>query len=70
MTLAKYLELKKLSYAAFGRECDLPRVTVRQYALGQRTRISEENLRRIVKATKGKVTANDFYGIGRGAVAA
>lgn len=70
MTLAKYLELKKLSYAAFGRLCDLPRVTVRQYALGQRTRISEENLRRIVKVTNGKVTANDFYGVSRAGLAA
>lgn len=63
MKLAAYLERKELTYAAFGRLVALPRVTIRQYALGQRTEISRVNLKKIVLATKGQVTANDFYDV-------
>jgi DNA-binding transcriptional regulator YdaS (Cro superfamily) len=64
MDLAYYLKRENLSYAAFGRVAGIPRVTVRQYALKQRTRISPANLRKIIKATSGDVTANDLYGVG------
>jgi hypothetical protein len=63
MQLAAYLKQKKLTYAAFGRLIDLPRVTIRQYALRQRVEISAVNLKKIVAATGGRVTANDFYGV-------
>ncbi|MEJ0043211.1 MAG: hypothetical protein WDM81_13785 [Rhizomicrobium sp.] len=62
MQLSAWLKKKKMGYAAFGTLAGLPRVTVRQYALGLRTRIDPENLRKIVTATEGKVTADDFYG--------
>jgi hypothetical protein len=63
MRLADYLTRENLGYSAFARKAGLPRVTVRQYALKQRTRISEDNLRKIVAATEGHVNANDFYGV-------
>ena len=63
MRLSDYLDREKLSYAAFGRIVELPRVTVRQYALGLRTQIAPDAVRKIAEATKGEVTANDFYGV-------
>jgi hypothetical protein len=63
MQLSDYLLRENLSDSAFGRLAGLPRVTVRQYRLKQRTRPTHENLAKIVAATRGVVTADDFYGI-------
>lgn len=61
MLLSEHLKAKKLTYAAFGRLSGLPRVTVRQYALGLRRPRSPDVMRRIAEASEGCVTANDFY---------
>jgi hypothetical protein len=63
MQLADYILENGLNYSTFARKAGLKRVTVRQYALRKRTRISEENLKKIVLATEGAVNANDFYGV-------
>lgn len=61
MTLADYLDHHKLTYAAFAAQIDVrhPR-TVERYAKGQR--IPDRNVMpRIVAATEGQVTPNDFH---------
>lgn len=63
MKLADYLEAHNLTYAEFGRMIRATgKDTVRRYATG---RIPQEPyMTRIAEATGGKVTANDFFGIG------
>lgn len=62
MRLAAYLVKKKLTYAAFGRLRDpaVPRVTVRQWALGQRFPTDPADLLWLGTITNGRVTAADF----------
>ena len=63
MKLSDYIAAHDLSYAEFARMIGVTgKDTVRRYAeLG---RIPSEKLMiRIVEATGGKVTANDFFGI-------
>lgn len=62
MKLSAYLKEKNLTYAAFGRKCapEIPRVTIRQYALELRFPASRETFAVIEKASDGEVTANDF----------
>jgi transcriptional regulator with XRE-family HTH domain len=63
MKLADYLATQDISYAEFARKIGVTgKDTVRRYA--EQGRIpSETMMLRIVEATDGKVTANDFFGI-------
>ncbi len=60
MELAAFLEDGNLSAAEFGRQIDVSRVTVRRYARGLRVP-APRIMRRIMDATGGLVTANDFH---------
>ena len=63
MTLADYLKAQKLSYAEFSAIIGAPgKDTVRRYANGKRIP-TPEYMAKIVEATNGEVTANDFFGI-------
>ena len=59
MRLAEYLEKHELSAAGFGRLIGVTGSTVWRYAHGQRTP-RRAIIHRIVEATGGAVTANDF----------
>jgi len=61
MRLSDYLEQTETTYAEFGRRIGVKsRSTVTRYANGRRIP-SCEIMARIVKATQGRVTANDFF---------
>lgn len=63
MKLSEYLAAHDLSYAEFTRRIGATgKDTVRRYAEGGRTP-NEKMMIRIIEATGGKVTANDFFGI-------
>jgi len=59
MKLAKYLERKKLSQRAFAAKSGLSTGTV-SLLMDDLVWISRETAIKIDRATKGKVTANDF----------
>ena len=61
MDLASYLAREKLSFAEFGRRCDTPHArTIERIAKGQK-KPGSRMLPRIIQASGGEVTANDFY---------
>jgi transcriptional regulator with XRE-family HTH domain len=61
MTLKDWLALKKMSDAEFARVSGIgQRALVQKYRHGRQCP-APENLRRIRVATKGAVTANDFF---------
>lgn len=62
MTLAEYLEETRESYADFARRIGSTRQAVRRYAVEGRVP-EPKAMQRIVFATGGKVTANDFFGM-------
>lgn len=59
MTLAQYLEKNQLTYSGFAESIGVDRETVRRWALGLRDP-DLTALRTLHRATKGKVTPNDF----------
>jgi transcriptional regulator with XRE-family HTH domain len=61
MTLNDFLsnEPTKMSHAAFGKKIGVEQATVTRYLNGERFP-PPETIRKIVEATKGKVTANDL----------
>lgn len=60
MTLSDYLSEARLNYAEFGRKIGVSRQAVRRYV--EDGRIPESAvLKKIIWATDGKVTANDFF---------
>ena len=58
--LAKYLAEQGLSRAAFAKAIAVSEEAVRRYLSGERIP-TRRIMQRIVAATKGKVTANDFF---------
>lgn len=61
MTLREYLADKAISEGAFAQIIGVKQATVNRYVNGDRTP-KQTIMRAIMKATKGKVTANDFLG--------
>jgi transcriptional regulator with XRE-family HTH domain len=61
VTLAIYLKTARLNDAEFGRRIGVPRQYVQRYRHGSIP--TPEIMERIVAATDGQVTANDFFGI-------
>jgi predicted transcriptional regulator len=61
MKLSKFLSDRGLNLTAFGRLIDVPPETARRYASGARIP-HPDIMKRIIKATRGAVQPNDFYG--------
>ena len=62
MTLDSWLTLNGLAEAEFGKRIGRKQASVNRYRRGKRIP-DNRTMRKIFKATKGQVTANDFYGI-------
>lgn len=62
MTLKEWLAARDRSIIEFAREIERTAEAVRRYANGDRIP-DRDTMPRIVKATGGEVTANDFFGI-------
>ena len=60
MRLADYLQEKKLTVEAFGALIGRSHTSVVRYVSGERTP-GRSTMERIVSATEGRVTPNDFY---------
>lgn len=60
MKLEKYLEKYKLSQAEFARQIGRHRLYVHRLVNGAQPKTAED-MAEIYRATKGKVTPNDFY---------
>lgn len=60
MTLAEYLRSQNIRPAEFARLVDVPRQYVSRWANGH-SAPRPAHMHRISKATRGKVTANDFF---------
>lgn len=60
MTLGQYLEEQKISPAEFGRRIGRSRAAISRYVADERIP-DRETMGKIVEATGGAVTANDFY---------
>lgn len=68
MKLADYLSETNTTVTAFARKIDEAQATVSRYVNGQR--IPERAIMsKIVQATEGRVTPNDFYELSQGAAA-
>lgn len=61
MNLATYLEKHDMTATAFAAKIGVSIATVTRAARGE-IMPSPETMRRIIEATNGKVTPNDFYG--------
>jgi predicted transcriptional regulator len=62
MILNQYIKKEGISVSKFAKKCDIPLPTMSKYYYGEKIpRL--ENMMKIYKETKKKVTANDFYGI-------
>jgi predicted transcriptional regulator len=62
MDLATYLKRKKLTRAEFSAQADVRLNTLGRYIRGERYP-RKSHMARIIKATKGAVTPNDFMGV-------
>lgn len=62
MKLHDYLTEASLTVAQFAVQIDVDGSTVRRYRAGARIP-DRDVMARIVKATGGRVTPNDFYGV-------
>lgn len=60
MKLGAYLELQKITLEAFGKSIGRTRQAVSRYVAEERIP-DRETMAKIVEATDGAVTANDFY---------
>lgn len=60
MSLAEFLDSENLSDAAFAKLIGITRQAVHRYRRGDRIP-DPKTMAKIVKATKGAVTPNDFY---------
>lgn len=60
MTLGQYLEEQKITPAEFGRRVSRSRAAISRYVAGDRIP-DRDTMVKIVTATQGAVTANDFY---------
>lgn len=61
MQLAEYLHDAKISIAAFARQIGEAQATVSRYVNGKRIP-QPAKMTKIMQATNGRVTPNDFYG--------
>lgn len=59
MKLSAYLNVKKISSRDFAEKIDVAQASVSRYLAGQRTPRPKQ-LKKIMNATNGEVTANDF----------
>ena len=62
MILNQYIKQQGISVSKFAKKCDIPLPTMSKYYYGEKIP-RQENMMKIYKETKKKVTANDFYGI-------
>jgi transcriptional regulator with XRE-family HTH domain len=60
MKLGAYLELQKITLEAFGKTIGRTRQAVSRYVADERMP-DRDTMAKIVTATQGAVTANDFY---------
>jgi DNA-binding transcriptional regulator YdaS (Cro superfamily) len=60
MHLSEHLDTHGLTYSAFARQIGVSAETVRRYCNGERVP-APSIMRRIIRATEGKVTADSFY---------
>lgn len=63
MTLNEYLKAENLSPEQFARNHDLPARSVRNWFYGIRIP-RRDQMAQIFEATGGKVSPNDFFGVG------
>lgn len=63
MKLSEYLSENNLTQADFARVVGESPQNIERYVNGKRKPSDETVMQRIADATKGEVTANDFYGI-------
>lgn len=61
MHLMLWLQRERMSDAEFGRRIGRSQVAVHRYRTGKRVP-DRETMPRIVRETRGEVTANDFFG--------
>jgi transcriptional regulator with XRE-family HTH domain len=62
MRLQEYLTINRVSRAEFAQKIDVSVESIRRYL--QTGRVPEPSvMEKIIEATEGKVTANDFFGI-------
>ena len=59
MTLSQYLKDHGVSQAAFAQEMSVDPISVYRWCKGYR--FPREHIQKIMEATGGKVTANDFF---------
>jgi transcriptional regulator with XRE-family HTH domain len=62
VTLAQYLKSEALDHRQFAERIGVSPETARRYLVGERIP-DKKRMARIVLATGGNVTANDFYGM-------
>lgn len=62
MTLVQYLQQTGISQSKFAEIIGVSQMAVNRYCRGNRVPNSII-MRRILEETRGKVTANDFYGV-------
>lgn len=63
MTIQAYCKLHSLSAAEFGRRVGVGRAVAARWVKGE-DEPRGPNIRKVVEATRGEVTANDILGIG------
>jgi DNA-binding transcriptional regulator YdaS (Cro superfamily) len=66
MKLSTYLSEYGISQRAFAKEIGESPQNIGRYVNGERIKIDPDTMMKIYKATKGQVTANDFYGLPNG----
>lgn len=62
MKLGAYLDLREITLDAFGEKIGRTRQAVSRYVAGDRIP-DRETMVKIIEATEGAVTANDFYDV-------
>lgn len=73
MTLQEFIDAQGLNYTSYARRLGWAPQVVQRYCLPEghpdRRIPRPDAMREIYRDTRGKVTPNDFYGVGQGAVA-
>jgi predicted transcriptional regulator len=59
-TIAEYLEKYDITKYKFAKQCNMPLSNIRNYIL-RGTIPNRKNMMKIIHATKGEVSANDFH---------
>ncbi len=63
MQLSDYLKNNEIKVVDFARQIEVSKDTVYKWLSGKRRPQDDESMQSVFEATKGEVTANDFYGI-------